>query len=119
MDAVSEADTIIVTDTGSTDNTVEKLRNRGAVVYTEIIKPWRFDEARNIAMDHIPEDVDICISNDLDEVFEKGWRQKLESAWQPDTTTARYLFTCSYNSDGTPNKQHTMEKIHCRHGYRW
>jgi glycosyltransferase involved in cell wall biosynthesis len=119
MDAVSEADMIIVTDTGSTDKTVEKLRDRGAVVYTEIIKPWRFDVARNIAMSHIPEDVDICVSNDLDEVFELSWRQKLETAWQPESTSARYLFTCSYNSDGTPNKQHSMEKIHCRHGFRW
>jgi glycosyltransferase involved in cell wall biosynthesis len=119
MDTVGEADMIIVTDTGSTDKTVEKLRDRGAVVHTEIINPWRFDAARNIAMDHIPADVDICVSNDLDEVFEPHWRQKLESAWQPESTSARYLFTCSYNSDGTPNKQHSMEKIHCRNGFRW
>jgi len=119
MDAVSEADLIIVTDTGSTDKTVEKLRNKGALVYIETIKPWRFDVARNIAMEHIPKDVDICVSNDLDEVFECGWRQKLEDTWQPESTGARYLFTCSYNSDGTPNKQHSMEKIHCREGFRW
>ncbi len=119
MDAVAEADVVIVTDTGSTDNTVEKLRQRGAIVYTEAIKPWRFDVARNIAMDHIPADVDICVSNDLDEVFEPGWRQKLESAWQPFHTRARYMFTWSYHSDGTPNKQYPMEKIHCRNGYRW
>lgn len=119
MDAVSEADLIVITDTGSTDQTVEKLRGRGAVVYTETISPWRFDTARNIAMDHIPEDVDICVSNDLDEVFEKGWRQKLEEAWQPFYTRARYLFTWSYNPDGTPAKQFSMEKIHRRHGFRW
>ena len=119
MDAVSEADMIVVADTGSTDKTVEKLRDRGAVVYTEIVNPWRFDTARNVAMSHIPTDVDICVSNDLDEVFEPCWRQKLESAWQPESTSAKYLFTCSYNSDGTPNKQHSMEKIHCRHGFCW
>ena len=119
MDAVSEADMIIVTDTGSTDDTVEKLRAKGAVVFTDVIKPWRFDVARNVAMDHIPEDVDICVSNDLDEVFETGWRQKLESTWQPDNTRARYLFTCSYHSDGTPDKQYTMEKIHRRHDFSW
>lgn len=53
MEAVSEADMVVVTDTGSEDNTVEKLRNRGAIVYTEVINPWRFDVARNIAIDHI------------------------------------------------------------------
>ena len=119
MDAVSEADLVVVTDTGSTDQTVKKLRERGAVVYTETISPWRFDTARNIAMNHIPEDMDICVSNDLDEVFTKGWRQKLENAWRPFYTRARYLFTCSYNRDGTPSKQFAMEKIHRRHNFRW
>lgn len=119
MDAVSEADMVIVTDTGSTDNTIEKLRARGAIVYSEIINPWRFDTARNKALSHIPKNVDICVSNDLDEVFDKGWREKLENIWNPVYTSARYLFTCSYNSDGKPNKQHTMEKIHKRHGFCW
>ncbi len=119
MDAVSEADMIVVTDTGSTDNTVKKLRERGAVVYTDIISPWRFDTARNSAMDHIPEDADICVSNDLDEIFEPGWRQRLEVAWEPRCTRARYLFTWSYNIDGTSSKQFVMEKIHRRHGFRW
>ena len=119
MDAVSEADGVVVTDTGSSDATIEKLRARGAVVYSQTISPWRFDVARNAAMDHVPEDVDICVSNDLDEVFEPGWRQKLEDAWQPCHTRARYLFTWTHNSDGSPKKQFAMEKIHRRHGFRW
>lgn len=119
MDAMEEADLVVVTDTGSSDATVEKLRERGAVVYTDIISPWRFDVARNIAMDHVPDDADICVSVDLDEVFDRGWRQKLEDAWQSCHTRARYLFTWSYNNDGSPNKQFAMEKIHRRHGFRW
>ena len=119
MNAVSEADIVVVTDTGSTDNTVEKLRERGAVVYSEHINPWRFDTARNLAMDHIPADIDICVSNDMDEVFEPGWRKKLENAWEPKHTRARYLFTWSYHTDGSPKKQFPMEKIHRRHGFRW
>lgn len=119
MDAVGEADLIVVADTGSTDDTVKKLRDRGAQVYEEKIVPWRFDKARNAAMDHIPGDVDICVSNDLDEIFEPGWRQKLEDAWQPYYTRARYLFTWSRKSDGTEEKQFPMEKIHRRQGFRW
>lgn len=91
-DAVSEADMVLVCDTGSTDDTVEKLKSRGAVVHSVKIDPWRFDTARNTAMDLIPKDIDICVSNDLDEVFEKGWREKLERAWKSDTTRARYMF---------------------------
>lgn len=119
MDSVSEADLVVVADTGSTDRTVEKLRKRGAIVYEEKILPWRFDVARNIALSHVPQDTDICVSNDLDEVFEAGWRQKLESAWNSEYTRARYMFTWSYNPDGTPKKQFTMEKIHKRHGFKW
>ena len=119
MDAVSEADLVVVSDTGSTDGTAEKLRARGAEVYIDIISPWRFDAARNKAMDHIPDDVDICISNDLDEIFETGWRRKLEAAWQPQYTRAQYIFTSCFNDDGTPGKQFEMAKIHRRHGFRW
>ncbi len=119
MDAVSEADLVVVLDTGSEDETVAKLKARGAKVYTETIQPWRFDVARNKAMDYIPEDFDICVSNDLDEVFEAGWRQKLEDAWDETCTRARYLFTWSFNPDGTPCKQYTMEKIHRRRDFRW
>ena len=97
----------------------EKLKARGAFVYSATLNPWRFDKARNMAMDHIPEDVDICVSNDLDEVFEPGWRAKLEEAWTPQTTRASYLFTCTYRPNGEPDKQFPMEKIHSRKNYQW
>ena len=47
MDSMREADWVCVLDTGSTDRTVEKLADRGAIVRQEIISPWRFDAARN------------------------------------------------------------------------
>ncbi len=119
MKSVGEADVVVVSDTGSTDGTVQKLRALGAEVYVDIIDPWRFDEARNAALGHIPEDVDICVPVDLDEVYEPGWREKLELAWQPDTRRGLHLFTWDHNTDGTPAKQFTKEKVHWRHGYRW
>lgn len=119
MDSVGEADLVVVVDTGSTDRTVEKLRARGALVYEESFSPWRFDAARNAALGHVPKDADICVSNDLDEVFNPRWRQVLERAWDPSYTRARYLFTWNYRADGAPAKQYPMEKIHRRHGFRW
>lgn len=119
MDAVSEADAVIVLDTGSSDRTVEKLRERGALVYEKQISPWRFDKARNYALGCVPEDTDICVSNDLDEVFEPGWRRKLESAWSPEYTRARYLFVWDHKSNGSPKKCYYMEKIHRRQGFKW
>jgi glycosyltransferase involved in cell wall biosynthesis len=119
MDAVSEADEVVVLDTGSTDHTVEKLRSRGAKVYEEKIVPWRFDVARNHAMEKVSTDTDICVSNDIDEVFESGWRKKLEDAWKDEYTRARYMFVWSHNEDNSINKQFPMEKIHRRHGFKW
>ena len=119
MDSMLEADLVVVTDTGSTDGTVEKLRGRGAVVFTEEVKPWRFDVARNLSLDHIPAVADICVCTDLDEVFSPGWREHLEQAWQPDTNTARYLYNWSHRPDGSPDMQFYYSKIHSRKGFRW
>ncbi len=119
MDSVSEADGVIVVDTGSEDDTAAKLRARGAIVFEEKITPWRFDVARNSAMSHIPEDADICVSNDIDEVFEPGWREKLENAWDDWCTRARYWFVWEYHPDLAYQKKFYMEKIHRRHGFQW
>ena len=59
MDSMSEADDICVLDTGSTDDTVEKLRARGAHVEQKVISPWRFDVARSESLKLIPKDADI------------------------------------------------------------
>lgn len=119
MDSMKEADLIVVTDTGSTDGTVARLRARGAVVYEETVTPWRFDTARNISLSHLPDDVDIAVCTDLDEVFRLGWRAALEKAWTRDATMGNYLFNWSLNEDGTPQIQFTYFKVHARHGYTW
>lgn len=119
MDSMSEADDIVVLDTGSTDDTPDKLRARGAVVTQEIISPWRFDTARNRSMELIPEDADICVCTDLDEVFHPGWRNLLEEVWTPQTGQAAYRYTWSFHPDGSEGVTFWYEKIHARRGYRW
>lgn len=119
MDSMSEADMVIVTDTGSDDNTVERLQKRGAVVYVDEVKPWRFDVARNISLSHVPADVDVCVCTDLDEKFEKGWRECIERNWTPDTKVGKYIYNWSISEDGKPYVQFYYSKIHSRNGYRW
>ncbi|MFT4106056.1 MAG: glycosyl transferase family 2 [Lacrimispora sp.] len=127
MDSMSEADMIVVTDTGSDDGTVERLRERGAVVYVDIVKPWRFDVARNISLDHVPEDADVCVCTDLDERFEPGWRKNLEDAWVNHKSAikgssakhGRYLYNWSLKPDGTPDVQFYYFKAHERKDFRW
>ena len=82
VESMKEADEIFVLDTGSTDNTVQKLRDNGVTVKEEIISPWRFDVARNLSLDMVPDDSDICVCTDLDEVFKEGWRVEIENVWK-------------------------------------
>jgi tetratricopeptide (TPR) repeat protein len=119
MDSMKEADGVFVMDTGSEDDTVAKLRARGAVVTVKEVKPWRFDTARNMSLDLVPENTDICVCTDLDERFEPGWRKILEAAWQPDADRVLYTYNWSLKPDGTPDTQLVYFKIHSRHNYRW
>lgn len=93
MDSMGEADLVVVLDTGSEDGTAERLRARGAQVTVEQILPWRFDAARNRSLELVPEDVDLCVCTDLDEVFRPGWREALEQAWRPDCGRVSYRYT--------------------------
>ena len=117
MDSMSEADGVCVLDTGSADDTVERLRERGAIVEVEQIRPWRFDTARNRSLELVPDDADICICTDLDEILHPGWRALLEKAWTPGTTRAAYRYTWNFNPDGSEGYVFWTEKAHCRHGY--
>lgn len=107
------ADYIVIADTGSTDNTVEKAKDCGAIVHSIAIKPWRFDKARDAALALVPADTDICISLDLDEILEEGWRDEIEAVWKPETTRLRYKF------DWGCGISFYYEKIHSRFGYHW
>ena len=119
MASMGEADGVYVLDTGSTDGTAERLRALGAVVAVEEIIPWRFDAARNRSLALVPENVDICVCTDLDEVFRPGWRAALEGAWGPDTVQASYRYTWSFRPDGGEDTVFWSEKIHSRQGWRW
>ncbi|MBE6152132.1 MAG: glycosyltransferase [Firmicutes bacterium] len=117
--SMSEADKIFVLDTGSTDNTVEKLKKLGVNVTQEIINPWRFDIARNKSLDLVPKDYDICVCTDLDEVFEDGWRKKLEEIWDNKITRIGYNYNWSLDENNNPIVNFYIEKIHTRLNYIW
>ena len=117
--SVSEADYRVVMDTGSTDDTVELLRDLGVTVYQQYITPWRFDVARNAAMSLVPMDADICISMDMDEFMEPGWRQRLEAAWSSQTTRIGYTYVFNYIPEAEKQSGFYADKIHARMGYEW
>lgn len=118
-ESVKEADGIFVLDTGSTDNTAEELKKLGANVTIKKIEPWRFDVARNESLNLVPEDYDICVCIDIDEVISKGWRQKLENIWKNGVNHVRYNYNWSHDENGNPVVNFYIEKIHAREGFHW
>src|SRR5574344_1310793 len=118
-ESVKEADQIYVLDTGSTDNTVKLLKEKGIIVKQEIITPWRFDVARNKSLELVPNDTDICVCIDLDEIFIKNWRSELEKVWQKNTNRCHYIYNWKLNKENIPEVSFYYEKIHSRNNYKW
>ena len=111
--AARDADMIVIADTGSTDRTRDLAEQYGAIVHDIVVTPWRFDDARNAALSLLPREIDVCVSLDLDEVLQPGWREEIERVWTAGTTRLRYGF------DWGAGIIFKYEKIHARHGYRW
>ena len=117
-ESMKEADDIFVLDTGSKDKTVDILKKLGVNVKQVIIEPWRFDTARNMSLEMVPCEECICVCTDLDEVFEVGWRKKLESIIK-DCDRVKYNYIWSFDKYGNPEVNFYQEKIHKRKGYKW
>lgn len=119
VDSMQEADEIVVVDTGSTDDTVEKLKARGCRVEIKTWAPWRFDEPRNYAMSLASEDCNIFISTDLDEVLEPGWADILRAEWiDGKHTRAQYKYAWSHAKNGEPARVFYYDKIHDKN-WKW
>lgn len=113
-DSIKDADHIRVGDTGSTDRTWDAFRDLGAWMVPVNIRPWRFDHARNYVLNSMPDDLDVCISLDVDEVLTPGWRDKLETLYR-NTQFTRLSYVFNWGQ-GLTFHQH---KMHSRFGYYW
>ncbi len=109
------SDGLYVVDTGSSDSTVEILRSLGAHVVRRTFNPWRFDDARNYSLSLLPDDCDVAVILDMDEILCDGWRKIIEDAWvsRPDVTELRHLYAWS------PQHVFQNSRVHARHGYKW
>lgn len=121
LNSMQEADYIVVLDTGSTDDTFEKLKNDKRVTRVEqkIINPWRFDVARNESLELVPEDANILICTDLDEILRPGWAEPLRKNWKDGFhERGYYQYIWSHGEDGLPSRIFWYDKIHNRE-WKW
>jgi hypothetical protein len=67
----------------------------------------------------VPKEADVLVCTDLDEVFEKGWADKIRQFWKVgETTRGYYPFAWSHNELGEPQGVFTYDKIHTK-DYHW
>jgi tetratricopeptide (TPR) repeat protein len=111
-ETTKEADVRIVLDTGSEDNTYELLQKYPIEAHRATLSDFRFDMARNMAMDLIPADVDVCVVLDMDELLAPDFFDKIRESWKPETTRAWVMWD-------TGNIWATNNRVHSRYGHRW
>jgi glycosyltransferase involved in cell wall biosynthesis len=119
FDSAHEADLLVIADTGSTDKTRFLAKSLGISVTEIVVNPWRFDVARNASLALIPEDFDICIQLDMDEVLPAGWRKKIEDAYDEGNKWPLYIHVTSRDEKGNARHFQHYFKIHPRKGFHW
>jgi len=119
FESAKDADLLVIADTGSTDKTRFIAKSLGISVTEIEVNPWRFDVARNASLALIPEDFDVCIQLDMDEILPAGWRKKVEDAFEEGNTWPIYKHVTSRYPDGKPRNYQHYFKIHPRKGFYW
>lgn len=128
LSSTSQFDFRVLLDTGSTDGSWELLQectktDSNLIIEQKIWDKWDFSVARNYNLAMIPEDVDWCLSPDLDERFSKNVLDgmnlmlKIHPEVHNMATTRLDIYTADVFV-GQP-KQLPSNKIHRRHDYKW
>jgi glycosyltransferase involved in cell wall biosynthesis len=120
--SVANAHEIVVLDTGSTDSTrdiIRQLQNDLPQLKTfdVVISPWRFDDAKNMALYMLNPYLDLAISLDADEYLCENWKEILSEAYEYGITRYYHSFSTIYENGSSTD--HFHERIHSRDGYYW
>lgn len=118
LESIKDADYICVLDTGSTDESVKLLKDANVILGEKTFEKFRFDVARNESLKLIPEDTDVCVCLDIDEVIQPGWRKAIENIWQENTTRLQYIYNWSLDEFNNPKVSFYQDKIHNK-DYIW
>ena len=114
----------VVLDTGSTDGTYEVLKKvPNIILHQERREPFKFHEHRNFNLSMIPQDVDWCLSPDIDEWFSINVLEEIEKTVRENPTVTNIATTRLdlYTKEVFVGPPHSIptNKIHRRHTYEW
>lgn len=115
-DTARQADLLVMLDTGSEDATYELAESCGIQVARANIVPFRFDDARNMALHSIPRNIDIAIQLDADELFEDGWRAAIDQA---DPNVDRWSYTLKSEGPQSWATSVRTNAVRLGKGHRW
>ncbi|MBW5446855.1 glycosyltransferase [Cohnella sp. CFH 77786] len=124
LDSTKQADEIVLCDTGSTDETNERIQRftekhpeAPVKTFSIHVSPWRFDDARNAALSLVGSDIDVCISMDIDEYLMEDWKAYLIRHWEYGITRYHHRFKTFWSPEH--HTEHLHNRIHSRTGYTW
>jgi len=114
-----QADRSVVVDVGSTDDTVNLLRNLGVTVLELQVAPWRFDVAANAAVALFADSVDVCVYLAIDEFMTASWRDLLDQHWFAGATKVLHGYVLGYDTEINSMIRSTTSRIHAAVGHTW
>jgi len=111
-------DTVVI-DTGSTDNTVELLRDAGITVYEypQSVEKFDFSVARNTALSHV--DTEWALSLDFNEDIENFNPKDLEKYIDESNCTALMHRRFDVIDDGERESNEIHVRLHKTKNYQW
>ena len=121
-----EADEVCVLVNNSTDKTAEILRDLGAKVVEKTYEKFRFNTARNEAMQMCSKDATLLFGCDMDDMVGPGWRAKIQRAWELGIKSGKnpnsilFSYAVEYDNNGQKQKQTFLRhSIHTQTGWYW
>jgi hypothetical protein len=124
LEYTKDFDYRVVLDTGSNDGTYEVLKKVPNIILQQMRKePFKFHHHRNYNLAMIPQDVDWCLSPDIDEWFSVNVLEEIEKTVKehPNVTNISTTRLDLYTKEVFVGPPHLLpsNKIHRRHLYEW
>lgn len=107
---------VFIIDTGSEDDTVDLFNSFGAYVEQKKYDEFSFSQAKNDALDLIPEEFDTFINLDIDEVVSDNLKFELSEANKDDHKSA--MIRCKFH-DTRYGTRYNCQRIHVGRLIRW
>ena len=125
INSFGKADYLCILDTGSTDGTWEYLQEQAKIrenliIRQEVVKPWRYDKARNLSMELIPKETIMFFMADLDEeIKEEDWVDRVKGIWDPLFSRCMYDYHRDLDENGNIIRTIKEYRIHSKEWTHW